>query len=574
MNSYDEIIAKDTIYENGEVKIFYGSHKGTELIIHQLPICSFFTNDLINFLKNIFILKEINHENLLKMYGFSNTKDYLYVEYLNDSNIQLINLKNLSELEKSKMIRNIAEGLKTLHKQGIVTYRVKPSSIFVNDKGVYMFGMFQPKLMIINEKEDEMLPFWSMPEEKCDVYYFGILLCTLLTNISQEEILKLVWNFKVIEIKPTIITELCRKCMSFDIHKSLTFEDITNELSNMPNNNLIELTETDENTLLPKTDDLMIPSTIPSITTIASYPIDLEKSKSFKNMKQNENININEIIKNYALTTDNYFMKYLYSMILIQNKDIPNAIKYLEECSEKGYPQAQNNLAKILFKNDKAKAMELFKKSAEQGYVIAEKNYAHILNAENNRDLAIKYMKDAADRGLIEAMCMYNSILVDIDRHEGYKYIVKAARRGDESAIHMAGLAFEKGILFPKNNFMMLSYWRIGAALGSPLSINNLGKNTDSPEESVKLWMKSAAMGTRQAQYNLALAYLFGKGCEKDAEKAFYWMKKAADQKMPPAMTDLGLMYKEGIGCEKNEKLGQMLCRNGSKRHLELSYIV
>ena len=574
MNDFDELIVKETIYEDDEVKIFYGSHKCTELIIHQLPICSFFTNDLINYLKNVLFLKTINHENLLKMYGFSNTKDYLYIEYINDDNIKMINLKIMNDLEKSKMIRNIAEGLKILHQYNITTYRVKPTSIFVNEKGIYLFGLFQPKMMIINEKEDEMLPFQSMPDEKCDVYQFGVLLCTILTNMTQEEIMKLVWDFKEIEMKETLITELCKKCMSFDIHTSLTFVDITKELNNITNNNLFEPIDTKPKTINTNEINDLIPTSIPSITTIASYSLDSDKQISDKKTVISNDININDIIKNYALTTNNYFMKYLYAMILLQNKDIMNSIKYLEECSKMDYPQAQNNLAKILFKKDKARAMSLFKRSAEQRYVIAEKNYAHILNAENHRDIAMKYMKDAADRGLIEAMCMYNSMLVEVDRHEGYKYIVKAARRGDETAIHMAGLAYEKGVLFPKNDFMMLSYWRIGAALGSPLSINNLGKNTDSPEESVKLWMKSAEMGTRQAQYNLALSYILGKGCERNAEKAFYWMKKAADQKLPPAMTNLGLMYIDGIGCEKNEKLGQILCRKGAERRLELSNIV
>ena len=54
-----------------------------------------------------------------------------------------------------------------------------------------------------------------------------------------------------------------------------------------------------------------------------------------------------------------------------------------------------------------------------------------------------------------------------------------------------------------------------------------------------------ATKNNADAQYNLALKYLFGEGTDKDIKKAFYWAEKAAENGNSEAQVILGNMYIE-----------------------------
>jgi TPR repeat protein len=51
-----------------------------------------------------------------------------------------------------------------------------------------------------------------------------------------------------------------------------------------------------------------------------------------------------------------------------------------------------------------------------------------------------------------------------------------------------------------------------------------------------------------EAQYNLGIAYTFGKGVLKDYKQAVYWYQKAADQGYAKAQSNLGIAYAFGKG--------------------------
>jgi len=65
---------------------------------------------------------------------------------------------------------------------------------------------------------------------------------------------------------------------------------------------------------------------------------------------------------------------------------------------------------------------------------------------------------------------------------------------------------------------------------------------------------KAAKQGNGAAQYNLA--QLYQEEGQKDAhayEKAKYWYEKAIEAEIKDAYTNLGVMYLEGLGVEKNQ---------------------
>jgi hypothetical protein len=58
--------------------------------------------------------------------------------------------------------------------------------------------------------------------------------------------------------------------------------------------------------------------------------------------------------------------------------------------------------------------------------------------------------------------------------------------------------------------------------------------------EAVKLWEESAGDGNLNAQNNIGMLYLHGKGIPKDHAKARQWFKEAADRGFPEAQYNLG----------------------------------
>lgn len=63
---------------------------------------------------------------------------------------------------------------------------------------------------------------------------------------------------------------------------------------------------------------------------------------------------------------------------------------------------------------------------------------------------------------------------------------------------------------------------------------------------------KAAEQGIALAQNYLGEYYISGKGCTKDYNTGFIWIKKAADQGYANAMYSLALCYYNGIGTSKD----------------------
>ena len=62
-----------------------------------------------------------------------------------------------------------------------------------------------------------------------------------------------------------------------------------------------------------------------------------------------------------------------------------------------------------------------------------------------------------------------------------------------------------------------------------------------------------AEKGDPSAQYNLGLMYQNGRGVEKDEVEAVKWYQKAAEQGVANAQYNLSVMYLNGLGVEKDE---------------------
>ncbi len=70
--------------------------------------------------------------------------------------------------------------------------------------------------------------------------------------------------------------------------------------------------------------------------------------------------------------------------------------------------------------------------------------------------------------------------------------------------------------------------------------------------EAVKWYRKAAEQGLAQAQSNLGQHYLVGEGVAKDAVEAATWYCKAAEQGDKNGQYNLGHCYRTGVGVAKD----------------------
>ena len=69
--------------------------------------------------------------------------------------------------------------------------------------------------------------------------------------------------------------------------------------------------------------------------------------------------------------------------------------------------------------------------------------------------------------------------------------------------------------------------------------------------DAVKTYRKAAARGFAEAQNNLGLIYVLGRGVPQDDAEAVKWFRKAAAQGYAPAQNNLGEMRRQGRGVTK-----------------------
>jgi predicted ATPase/tRNA A-37 threonylcarbamoyl transferase component Bud32 len=161
-------------------------------------------DDLIRFKKEIEIVSEFNHPNIIKVYDtgeYENTL-FLVMEFLYGENLsqQLQTGNNFPETIKLSIMKQLTEALKYIHHHGIIHRDLKPSNIFINQKN----GLTSVKLLdfgmslimelgkIKGENQIAGTFGYMSPEatgildkridERSDLYSLGIVLYHLLTG--------------------------------------------------------------------------------------------------------------------------------------------------------------------------------------------------------------------------------------------------------------------------------------------------------------------------------------------------------------------------------------------------------
>jgi len=141
-----------------------------------------------------------------------------------------------------------------------------------------------------------------------------------------------------------------------------------------------------------------------------------------------------------------------------------------------------------------------------------------------------------------------------------------AAEKGHAPSQNNLAMFLEHGMGVDKNAPQALSWYRRSAAQGDPEGQYHLARayldgNIIEPDtaNAMRLFTLSAENGHAPAQFMLGYILETGQGgADKDLRRAAAWYKAAAEQGLPDAQLNLGLMYLAGRGVDRVMVLAHM----------------
>ncbi len=289
---------------------------------------------------------------------------------------------------------------------------------------------------------------------------------------------------------------------------------------------------------------------------------------------------------------------------------------WYELSANSDYSEAQFSLGRFYHENnDTEKAIYWFKKSADQEFIKSYYEIACIYETEacKNDELMFHYMKKAADNEIPLALykigCKYYyGIGVVKDEEKAIEYWIKAMDKKCYAVIKMFEIAAEDGnieaqcnlgLIYKKGSINIIDfgkakywyqkaaesghnvaqvnlgcmyedglggeeclekakhYYQLSADQGNSNAMFNLAilyKNEKDYINAFELFEKSAKLGDEDAQYNVGMMYYDGNGVDKDEKLSFKWMKKSAKRGLVHAQYQLAVKYHYGRGVKINEE--------------------
>lgn len=209
-----------------------------------------------------------------------------------------------------------------------------------------------------------------------------------------------------------------------------------------------------------------------------------------------------------------------------------NAIKYYKDAADVGIIESQIDLALLYYNGDEFESESSVKKAIRLLEPIAPKSprasfeLARIYyfqwqvlmdNDKSNLNIAIKYFKDAANKGYIDAYTALADTYFLLKRYDD-------AEKYYEKAISTKGVEFDAD---DYENYAIILY----------------RKNNNNPKVA-KYYMLAIDLGSDYAKNRLGQLYEDGEGgLEKDDNKAIFWYEEAAKNNFKDAFWNLGLHY-------------------------------
>ena len=203
-------------------------------------------------------------------------------------------------------------------------------------------------------------------------------------------------------------------------------------------------------------------------------------------------------------------------------------------------------------------------------------------NCDHYFKLAFDFFEKAANEHYLPALrnlgeCYLEGEGVEKDTEKGLDYLKRAFSAGDtESGIELSMYYFF-GVAVKKDLEVSLKYLSDAAKTGNPNALFHMGLyyySLDDFEAALTWFQRGADAGSAGAMYSLGVLCLYGKGVEKDTNKALSLFVQSAAKDNADACYILAMMYIDGwYSIDKNETEGlsylQKAMALGSEKALE-----
>jgi TPR repeat protein len=219
-------------------------------------------------------------------------------------------------------------------------------------------------------------------------------------------------------------------------------------------------------------------------------------------------------------------------------KDEAEALTWCQKGSDQGSAEAMEELGMIYSDStsryfDSAKAISWLTKAAALGFASAMDNlgtfYANGVGASKNYDKALRWYQDSSKAGFLPADYDLGIVYmlgqgVPVDVPQAMNFFRKAANAGWAYPMFVLGSIYESGF-----------------------------SNIEPDRKTAKDWFKKGAdLGEVHCQGELGWIYANGIGAQRDYAEAVKWYRAAADQGDPVGAYGLGVRYLEGQGITRD----------------------
>jgi|SRR5574344_207306 uncharacterized protein len=246
-------------------------------------------------------------------------------------------------------------------------------------------------------------------------------------------------------------------------------------------------------------------------------------------------------------------------------RDYTQAFNWYSKAADANLTEAQYGLGVIYAEGigvdvNISEAKKLLTQAANKNYEPAMVYLADIYTkgTDGSKDPinAVALLEKAVNLGNTEAMVKLaqanlNGLYSPLDCPKIQELLDKAVKANETQAYAEYAKMYNKGICVSRNDETSQTYLEKAANTGDYSSMYNLGLSYDKNQEyqkAIKWYKKAAINGHAKAQLNLGNLYAQGDGINKNLDTALYWFLEAAKLGLAKAQYNASVIYYTGNG--------------------------
>lgn len=204
---------------------------------------------------------------------------------------------------------------------------------------------------------------------------------------------------------------------------------------------------------------------------------------------------------------------------------------------------------------DRNRMIYWYKKAAATGNTESQLILARTYIEMEDYDQAIVWLNQAVDSGdptaksLLAIMYLLGEGVIK-NPEKALSLYKEAAKKNELLSLVNLGLIYEEGEIVPKDNNQAQSFFNKAKMLAkerndanSQLILAYIHEKNNNKEQTLSSYYKAAELGSADAEYYIANAFIFGIGTSENEDQAIYWYNKSAKHGNKLAQFELVKMH-------------------------------